>query len=49
MPFYSLGSEGYEELTLCMKSILQEMKDLETNGLTFSGRHLKMEWLVLIW
>ncbi|KAL9976878.1 hypothetical protein ACROYT_G014216 [Oculina patagonica] len=38
------GKEGYEELTSCMKGVFQEMKDLERNGLSFNGRHFKIEW-----
>ncbi|KAJ7377697.1 hypothetical protein OS493_027259 [Desmophyllum pertusum] len=38
--------EGHEQLTSCMKSIFQEMKDLERNGLDYNGRHFKIEWLV---
>ncbi|KAJ7391180.1 hypothetical protein OS493_019311 [Desmophyllum pertusum] len=40
------GKEGHEQLTSCMKSIFQEMKDLERNGLDYNGRHFKIEWLV---
>lgn len=46
---FPLGKEGYEELNSCMKGVFQEMKDLERNGLSFNGRHFKIEWLVSKW
>ena len=43
---FVLGKEGYEELTTCMKSVFREMKDLETSGISFQGRHFNIEWYV---
>ena len=41
---FVLGKEGYEELRTCMKSVFREMKDLETSGISFQGRHFNIEW-----
>ena len=41
------GKEEYSQLEACLRETLEEVKNLQDEGLTLNGKHYDIEWLVI--